>query len=212
MSYEEIEQLFINTLNSEEKSITFVQSSLRSALDIYKQGGHVTRLLKDRIFRMHYDNRRSIIIPKDLPDKTNIDYSDVLLDSNPIEDLKTVAFYRYFAGLNKKTIYHKNTSGTSSVKSIYKSYLELAIRNFLKALLKDIYNLDSGVFENYKEIIDYIKGYDSTYNISINNLSQLKRRDNPKNNSVKRTIETTSFIDYIKKKFPNFDEGSFFEK
>jgi hypothetical protein len=185
---------------------------LRSALDIYKQGGHVTRVLKDRVFRMHYDNRRSIIIPKELENNTDIDYSDVLLDSAPLEDLKTVAFYRYFASLNKKTIYHKNTSGSSSVKSVYKSYLELAIRNFLKALQKNLYNLDNSKFYNYAEIIEYIKDYDSTYKISYNYLAQLKRRDNLKKNSVIRTVETNAFVDYIKKKFPNFDDESFFEK
>ena len=49
---------FINTLKSPSRSIEFIQNRLRSATDIIKNGGHVTSLKRDQIFRMHFDNRR----------------------------------------------------------------------------------------------------------------------------------------------------------
>jgi len=215
LNNEELDILFKDTMNSKDKKIMFIQKSLRSALDIYKQGGHVTPVFKDRIFRMHYDNRRTIIIPKDLEEKfkenTVIDYTNILLDSEPIDNVKMCDFYRYFDGLCKKTIYHKNSS-PNGLKSIYKSYLELAIRNFLKGLMKNRYNLDHNAFNSYKDLIDYIKLYDCSYNITPNYLSQLKRRDLLINKSVIKTKETLDFVKFIKEKFPNFDEESFFSK
>jgi hypothetical protein len=51
---------FISTMKTENKTIEFVQSRLRSASDIYKRGGHVTMVRRDQLFRMHYDNRRQL--------------------------------------------------------------------------------------------------------------------------------------------------------
>jgi hypothetical protein len=48
----------VEVLKSNEKTLEFVQSRLRSASDIYKKGGHVTMLYRDQVFRMHFDNRR----------------------------------------------------------------------------------------------------------------------------------------------------------
>lgn len=50
--------LFEGVLKSERKELEYVQSSLRSAKEVYKDGGNVTMKYRDQIFRMHYDNRR----------------------------------------------------------------------------------------------------------------------------------------------------------
>jgi len=49
---------FLEVLKSETKTLEFTQSRLRTATDIYKQGGHVTMIYRDQLFRMHFDNRR----------------------------------------------------------------------------------------------------------------------------------------------------------
>jgi len=51
-------------MESVEKSDIFIERTLRSAIDICKHGGSVTEQLKEKVFRMLYDNRREII---DLP-------------------------------------------------------------------------------------------------------------------------------------------------
>lgn len=206
-------------MGSSGKSISFIQHSLRSALDIYRGGGHVTDVFKDRLFRMHYDNRRLIIVPKDQEDYFEnsdvIDYSNILLDSKPLKTIKECMYYRYFSSLHKKIIYQKNNA-TSGVKSKYISYLELAIRNFLVGLMNNQYNLDYSSFHSYKEIVNYIHNYNDTsesksFKISPNMLSKLKRKKINIKKSVPKTIETIEFVDYVKVKFPRFDEDSFFK-
>ena len=48
----------VNDKMDSNKQINFVQFSLRSALDIFKDGGMVTPILSERIFNLKYDNRR----------------------------------------------------------------------------------------------------------------------------------------------------------
>ena len=205
---EELETQFIEAFNSQEKTIDFVQTSLRSALDIYKKGGHVTPVYTDRKFRLHYDNRREIIIPKGLEiDKIN--YTDLLLDSKPVKNVGVCEVYRFLSKLPKQSIYQKNTS-INVFKNTYKSYTELAVRNFLKALLNDKLNLNKNVFKNYNEILEFIKNYDKNYKLSVNVLSQLKRRGITIKGVV-RNEETENFVSYIKKTFPDFDEKSYFK-
>jgi len=212
-NFDELDLIFKNTLNSPDKTISFIQTSLRSALDIYKKGGHVTPTYSDRVFRMWYDNRRCLIIPKELKsyfnDNEKINFTDILLDSNPVKSIDEGKLYRFYASLNKTSIYEKKASN-NSLKTMYKSYLDLAVRNFLKGLMKDSYNLDSSSFANYKDIIDYIHSYDKTYKITPNNLAQLKRKGVIKRPVVK-TTETLGFVEFVKNKFPKFDEGSFFK-
>lgn len=54
----ELEELLKDTFKSSGKSTEFIQKSLRSGLDLLKEGGTVTPVYKDKMFRMLYDNRR----------------------------------------------------------------------------------------------------------------------------------------------------------
>ena len=54
------------------KDFDFVQTSLRSASDIYKYGGNVIPKYRDRKFSLNYDNKRCIV-----------ENSSSLLDSSP---------------------------------------------------------------------------------------------------------------------------------
>lgn len=51
-------KVFTETFFSENKTIEYFQSRLRSAKDVYKNGGHVTMVYKDQQFRMHFYNKR----------------------------------------------------------------------------------------------------------------------------------------------------------
>ena len=213
----ELDILFKDTLNSQSKEINFIQFGLKSALEIFKHGGHVTPVYRDRIFRMHFDNRRTIIIPSELlntfKDSEVIDYSNILLDSDPVESKDLCNLYRYYGNISKQIIYQRNTSRGGS-KTIYKNYLDMAIRNFLKGLLNNYYNLDCNVFSNYKDIVtyiyDYVKDIDRDYRLTTNSLAQLKRRGVSIKNVIK-TKETEGFVQYVKIKFPYFDEKTFFK-
>jgi len=55
---DELRALLHDTFNTSGKSLEYIQRTLRSGLDILKEGGSVTTVYKDKIFRMYYDNRK----------------------------------------------------------------------------------------------------------------------------------------------------------
>lgn len=67
MSVDFLEDLLIDTFNK-SKEIEYINTSLRSGLDIYKHGGHVTRVYRDQRFRLFNDGRRRVLIPQNLLD------------------------------------------------------------------------------------------------------------------------------------------------
>jgi len=50
----------VNKSFNSTKQIPFIQKSLRSAKEIYQQGGHCTLKLSERNFNLKFDNRREI--------------------------------------------------------------------------------------------------------------------------------------------------------
>lgn len=203
---EELDKIFKDTLKSEDKSWVFVQNSLRSALDIYKGGGHVTRVFKDQMFRLQYDNKRLIIIPKGY--ENTIDFSNILMDSIPVPNKEFSKTLRFLSKFHKQSIYSKGISISSGNK--YKSYIDLAVRNFIRGLLSNppLYNLKNE-FTSYSELVEFVQGYDDKIKLSKSSISHLKGRKMVFK-TVPRTKETMNFIDYVKIKIPEFDEVSFF--
>jgi len=203
---EELHDLFKETLKKEDKSLEFIQFSLRSALDIYKEGGHVTPVYKDQIFRLQYDNKRQIIIPKGYED--TVDFSNILLDSHPVPNKEFSKVFRFLSKFHNQSIYSKGTSSSSGNQ--YKNYVDLAVRNFIKGLLSDPqkYNLNTEI-NSYSELIEFVKGFDDKIKISKHSISKLKNRKMIFK-TVPRTKETMKFVVYVKEKFPEFDEDRFF--
>ena len=165
---------------------------MRSPLDIYKDGGHVTRTFNDQKFRLMYDNKRLIIDSKDPNTK--------LLDSKPLSKSDIGELLRYIGNLPKSKQYSLNSGSTNNK---YNSNIELISRNFLKALLKNELGLDINKFSNYKEIVMFLRNYSDDINISENYISQLKRRG--KYVKIPWSIEAEKFVNYVKVKFPNFE-------
>jgi hypothetical protein len=196
-------KLFKNTMDDKEnynKEFTFPEMRLRSPIDIFKQGGHVTRVYMDKTFSLLYDNKRLI---------TN-DKNATILVSMPIKDSDHALLLRTAKSLDRSKKYTQNSHVVAN--SRYSNYLELGVRNFVKFLLADKLNLNyKDNFSSYKELVDYIKLYDN--NININERIIIKYKQDSKfkiPRLVPRITEVTKFIDYIKLKFPNFDDKNFF--
>jgi hypothetical protein len=134
------------------------------------------------------------------------DENSTLLDSKPLNTVEEGSLIRYISKLPKVNLYSKNINNQTSGK--YANKLDLAVRNFIRALVKNELNLNSDSFDCYKDIVAYIKNYNSNISISENIISQLKRRGSFC--KVPRNTETLLFVDYIKIKFPNFDYEGFF--
>lgn len=200
----DLEVMFRDTFNTKEKSLEFIMKTLRSAKTIYKDGGHVTPIYRDQLFSLKYDNRRVIIDNVD-DNKT----SEVgLLDSKPHSNVKTALTIRKISKVAFNNPYTPMTQTSRGIK--YKDKTELAVRNFLKGLLAEpvLYRLVND-FENYSAIIDYIRKYNPKIKISQSNLSHLKNR-NTVVKIVPRNNETILFVDYVKIRFPDFDDEAFF--
>lgn len=200
---QELIDLFTLKMSSSDKAIEYVQTSLRSAKDIYKHGGHVTMMQRDQIFRLNHDNRRIII--NEVGD--SVDFSGTLLDSKPVKNVGESENLRYLMRLSRNSLYNKGTSGQSRNK--YKSGKELIVRSFLKALLHEPpkYNLYND-FKTYSEIITYLQEYDESIKLTKQGLSHLKNRKMIFR-VVPRTDESVRFTEFIKHKYPDFDVDAF---
>lgn len=149
-----LEKMLKDAFNN-DKQIDFISTSLRSALDIYKEGGHVTRIYRDQRFRLNFDGRREVIVPDDIRKSIYegvLDWDGILLDSKPVKDPEQSKFYRSVSSLNKSVVYQKHTTvGSSSSK--YKNKSELAYRNFIKAYYSGEYGIGNE-FPTVQSLID----------------------------------------------------------
>lgn len=197
-SMDEIEVLFKDIMNSSNKELVYIHKSLRSALNIFKNGGHVTAIYKDQIFRLLFDNKRVI---KDWVKRD-------LLDSSPVKDVDQAEMFRFLGKLSNSNIYQKNSTSSNSYNNTYKDMTDIMVRNFVRCLLSNEMNLDKNYFKNYAEIVDFIKKYDNNIRISTNIIAQLKRRI-PRPKKLIKNQSSIKFIDYILETFPNFDVDKF---
>lgn len=195
MNVSEVRDYVSGIMDTNEKAFNFLKMQLRGAKEIYMKGGQVTSVYSDQMYRVMYDNKRIIID----------DINSNLLDSRPLNNVDEGMLVRYISNLPKTYLYSRNIQ---SVSAKYKSKDELIIRNFIKALLNNNLNLEKDSFNNYREIVDYIKDFKPEYNISENYISQLKRRGNFV--KVPRNEFGELFVDYVKIRFPNFDSDGLF--
>lgn len=207
-NFEEINSLLREGLGQDVKEVVYINRRLRSALDVFKRGGHVTNEFKDQFFRLNYDNRREILF--DVSANNEFNASEKLLDSKPVEDISVAELYR---GLSKKSFVQKyqRTLNKKIYKSSYKNVLEITVRNFVRCLLSGKMGLNKNVFENYLAICEFVNGYDPNLKMTPNIVAQLKRRSAKPRILIRDSI-SDNFIDYVKIKFPDFDSKTFFNE
>lgn len=125
-SVEELIPKIISFFNSPSKSLPFIQTSLRSAKDIYLGGGHTTLKLNERWFNLRYDNRREII------------RGDGYHSSRPFDSIQKCLFFR---GISVLSIKNKSLGKVSG-----DAYVSLTKRMLVRICLSD--PLTYGVKEN----------------------------------------------------------------
>lgn len=198
---------FTKYLTSDEtKFLEYIQTSLRSATDIYKYGGHVTVTYKDRKYGLYFDDKRRII---------DQDPQIGLLDSLPWYSVNEYAKIRVL----KETITTPVFTGgfTNQPRKSYKSYIETSVRSFIKACFSEIdknrYGIPKGMFCSYKELIEFIYNYEPAREVKLtpSSISHLKNR-NSIARAVPRTVENESFIEYVKQHIKSFDNDRFFRE
>lgn len=200
---------FTRILQTDDKRISYIQSSLRGSKEIFLKGGHATMRYKDQSFRMVYDNRR-VIIEENQAGVCN-DPCNTLLDSKPVLNKKVSSEMRQLATFNRST-YDKNTH--TSISTSYKNTLETAIRTFVRGYLSEdpLYGLKKGDFDNYSDIIHFIKSFKTSVSIRLtkSSISNLKTRK-----MIKKTVPFTDinreFAEYVRERFPHFSTDDFFK-
>jgi hypothetical protein len=195
----------LDCFRSEPKTLEYIQSSLRSATDIVKQGGHVTMKFRDQLFRLHFDNRRVLLWETTVPSTI-----EKLVDSRPLDNTSEGENLRCISRMYKTKLYGKYNTVTRPNK--YKNPGEIAVRHFLKGLLSSPpkFNLQTDAFCSYKDIIEFIKEYNPSIKFSANSLSLYKTR-NVKMTKLNKTKESEALVRYVKGRFEDFDELSFYK-
>ena len=113
-------------------------------------------------------------------------------------------------------VYVDNGFTNQSVKR-YRSYIETAVRGFVKACLaenkSDRYGLELGIFKSYKDLISFVNGFEPAREVklSVSGISMLKNRKTI-SRAVPRTVETEGFIDYVLHYFEMFESDRFFRE
>lgn len=196
-------ELYLKTgLKNPDKKIHFISSRLRSAGDIFKKGGHVTMVYSDQSYSLLYDNKRKIT------PEANMCAGSALMDSTPLKDITEALVYKNISKFASKSTYQTNLPQRTVKK--YKSYIELGVRNFIKALFSNELNLDSNAFGSYSELITFINhSLDVKYRLTPAGVAMLNYRKNSRV-LVPRTPELELFVVRVKSKFPSFDDKGFF--
>jgi hypothetical protein len=163
---------FLETVKSENKTVEYVQGRLRSASEIYKKGGHVTMERRDQLFRMHYDNRRVLDWETSIPSTI-----EVLVDSKALNDTTHAENLRFIARMCKNKPYGKYSNRAKGV-SVYRGVEEIAVRNFLKALLTTppLFNLSRDEFYSFEDIILFVSGYKGSVKLTGSGLAMIQQR------------------------------------
>ena len=199
----------IHLFQNKRYHFEFVQSGLRSALDIYKHGGHMIQKYSDRTLSILYDNRRCIIENESSENKGVGFY-----DSKAWNSISEYARIRTLKSLVKTPIF---TGYTTQVSKAYKSYIDTGVRAFIKSCLTDLdecrYGIPKNYFSSYKALINFIELYKPAKELKLNasKISMLRNRRTI-SRAVPRTKENESFIEYIKLTFPNFESDRFFRE
>jgi hypothetical protein len=180
---------------------------LRGANEIYKHGGHITPIYKDKIFRLLFDNGRLI---EDDSSNQGFDLSVKLLDSKPLNTVEQGVNSRYLSKMQWTNLYNKNT--TMKKGSVYKNQLDIAVRNFIKGYFSPtpLFSLKGTEFKNHKELLQFIQNFPdaSSLKISVNSISKLKNRKlflRP----VPKSLEVLEFVKYINSILPHFNPKDF---
>lgn len=193
--------LLHNTIENESKSFGYIQSRLRSALEVYKTEKHVTMLFSDRNFNMYSDNKRKFLLIK---------WNEGFYDSVPYWDISQCMLNRAVAKIGKTEVYNK-MAPVNTVSKKYGSYLEMAVRKFIRCLFTEEFNLCSESFKNYAEIVHFVKNHTGgKMTINAHTISLLKRR-HVIHGALVEVKEVTDFINGVQQsgKFPNFDSFGF---
>lgn len=190
--HEPIEQTIdrVNKSFNGSKQIAFIQTSLRSAKEIYQKGGHSTLNLSERIFNLKFDNRREIVHELDGYHQTK-----------PFYDKSHSAQFRLISGFGNGR--YRIYSPISSTQCKGDAYLSLTRRMVVRLLRVGDYLSDDRLSFSRLEISKLLS--EIGLKTSLNFIS--KQKNKPVIfNSIPSTPKTLDCLRKLKVIFPSFNE------
>jgi len=189
--HEPIEQTIdiVNKSFKGSKQIAFIQTSLRSAKEIYQGQGHSTQKINERFFNLRYDNRREI---------TN--ECTGYHQTNPFKDKSHSMQSRLIAGFGGMR--YRIYSPVSSSHTRGDAYLNLTRRMVVRLLRTDNFLLDNNTHFSRLEISKILKKIG--LNTSLNFISKQKNLCVILN-SIPSTPKTLECLKKFHVLFPFFD-------
>lgn len=183
-SFEELIPRFISYFKTGNKTLPFLQSGLRSAKEIFLDGGHATIKLTERWFNLRYDNRR-------LLQKTGESY----YLSKPYKTLNECSYHR---NLSKVLNYPKYES-VGSLRG--DAYVSLTKRMLIRICLNKA--LEYGVQEKLPR--DEIQKILGVVGLKVlPNFFSKQRKLDPIPHSLPRTQKVLEILQKFKCIFPDF--------
>lgn len=188
--HEPIEQTIdkVNKSFKGSKQIAFIQTSLRSAKEIYQEKGHSTLKINERFFNLRYDNRREITVDCNGYHQTK-----------PFKDKTHSIQSRLIAGFGG--IRYRVYSPVSSSQLKGDAYLNLTRRMIVRLLRTDSF-LFSHTTLTRKEIYLVLKKIG--LKTSLNFISKQKNLSVILN-SIPSTPKTVECLKNLQVLFPSFD-------
>lgn len=182
----ELVTLFSKILCSKDKTLEYIQSSLRSALTITKKGGHVTMTYKDQKFSLRYDNRRLIIDNSVVMNP----YSDIsklpIIDQEPVEGNTVLEE-------SKGTLEIRNFSLEQS-KNTFENY----VNSFDKSSDDDIDNIKKFLLLDSMPIEDALMGKNLRYISSKHRITEYNQRTSTTNLNSYRNYSDLAIRNFVK--------------
>lgn len=184
-----------------DKTLPFVQFSLRSAKDIYQKGGNVTAKLQEKVLNMKHDNRRNVTELSEL----NEGFFAISL---PHESIISCKKFRLISSLGSKRFNVFYPSG-SSKSTDNKNYLSLTKRMLVRALLNhpSLFGFDNTLTRS--EIVEFLAKYKIVCRKDF--VTKQKSLVFVKN-SLPSTTAVLKVLECIQQDHPAFDKTIFIRK
>jgi len=137
--------------------------------------------IKIKKFRLYHDNRRLIIEPKILPTDNNDfstrstrDLSATLLDSTPLVNRKQALRVRFVCRFHLHC--HSISKPLTLKTTVYKNFLEMGVRSFIKAYVakRPCLGLLGTEFKTYNDLIVFISEFYSSNAMFVKGLVKVR--------------------------------------
>lgn len=200
LSKEELVEKVKETLQTDEKSFTFVQQSLRSGSDLIKNGGDISMYYMEKTYSLLADNKRAF-------ESTGVPAADCL--SNAFQTVEEARVNKTIGELGRSR-YSKNApfpslKGGNKKEAYNKTLIRQLIRAFFVENNQSIFGIL--VRENRQTIQKIVKLLG--FSVSLNYISQQKSHAFLPA-SLPETVLTRELMDRIKQIYPSLDDTRFF--